>query len=150
MKTAIVCIGDELLNGFTIDGNSSWIAKKILPYNLDVDLIVNLKDSVRDIKEKIDYLIKSNYSYVFFTGGLGPTHDDVTKTAFLEYFESGLSLYKPHYEKINNYFKNKKLKINSNHLKSQSEILSNSKPLNNSLGTALGVVVEFKRTQILV
>ena len=150
MKTAIVCIGDELLNGFTIDENSSWIAKKILPYNLDVDLIVNLKDSIKDIKEKIDYLIKSNYSYVFFTGGLGPTHDDVTKIAFLEYFESKLSLYKPHYKKINNYFKNKKLKINSSHLKSQSEILSNSRPLNNSLGTALGMVVEFKSTQIFI
>jgi len=150
MKTAIVCIGDELLNGFTIDGNSSWIAKKILPYNLDVNLIINLKDSVEDIKEKIDHLIKSDYSYIFFTGGLGPTHDDVTKTAFLEYFKSDLFLYKPHYEKINNYFKNKKLKINLSHLKSQSEILSNSKPLNNSSGTALGMALKFKNIQIFI
>ena len=60
MNVAIMSIGDELMNGFTIDTNSSWIAKKILEYqSLDVVSKITVKDDPVDIKNNLDDLIKS-------------------------------------------------------------------------------------------
>ena len=52
MNVAIVSIGDELMNGSTVDTNSSWIARKILKYKLlDVVSKVTVKDDINDIKD---------------------------------------------------------------------------------------------------
>ena len=84
MKVAIISIGDELMNGFTVDTNSSWIAKKILKYkSLDVVAKVTVKDDEYDIISNLDIFVKKNIDYIFITGGLGPTHDDITKKSFV-------------------------------------------------------------------
>ena len=52
MNVAIVSVGDELMNGFTVDTNSSWISRKILKYQLlDVVSKVTVKDDINDIKQ---------------------------------------------------------------------------------------------------
>ena len=82
MKVAIVSIGDELMNGFTVNSNASWIAKKINSFSrLDIAEILTLYDDVDEIENKVKKLLNNNYAFIFVTGGLGPTHDDVTKKA---------------------------------------------------------------------
>ena len=150
MNVAIISVGDELMNGFTVDTNSSWIARKILKYkSLDVVSKVTAKDDINDIKNNLDYLIGSNIDYIFITGGIGPTHDDITKKALADYFNISLLVNSPYYLRLKEYFKNKNIKITSN-LKSQAQILKNSVPIPNRYGTALGMKIKYKKSIIFV
>ncbi len=150
MNVAIVSVGDELMNGFTVDTNSSWIARKILQYkSLDVVSKVTVKDDINDIKDSLDYLIQDNVDYIFITGGIGPTHDDITKKALADYFNASLVINSSYYLRLKEYFENKNIKTTSN-LKSQAQILKNSVPIPNRYGTALGMKIEYKRSIIFV
>ena len=150
MNVAIISIGDELMNGFTVDTNSSWISRKILKYDLlDVVSKVTVKDDINDIKENLDYLIKNNIDYIFITGGIGPTHDDITKKALADYFNTSLVINSSYYLRLKEYFKNKNIKTTSS-LKSQAQILDNSIPIPNRYGTALGMKIEYNKSIIFV
>ena len=59
MNAVIVSIGDELMNGFTIDTNSSWIANKLQMYKtLRIVSKITILDNISDIKSNVDILIK--------------------------------------------------------------------------------------------
>ena len=147
MNVAIVSIGDELMNGFTIDSNSSWIAKNLLQYEpFEIVSKITASDNIIDIKASIDSLVKKKINYIFVTGGLGPTHDDITKKALSEYFDTNIVLNESYYKRLKAFFKNKE----SFHLKSQAEILENSSPIPNRFGTALGMFVKYRKSNIFV
>ena len=149
VKTAIVSIGDELMNGFTIDSNSSWIARNILIYDrIEICSKVTVGDNSDSIKKIIDDLLNDRYKYIFITGGLGPTHDDITKYTLCDYFNCDLQLNKDYYNELLELYNNKNNNID--HLKDQATILDISKPIKNSFGTALGMVVEFKHSNIFI
>lgn len=74
----VVCIGDELLRGETEDLNSRWIARRLAGIGLYLDRICVLGDS----PGKIGGELREGLN--FLTGGLGPTHDDVTRSAVAE------------------------------------------------------------------
>ena len=150
INIGIISIGDELMNGLTIDSNSSWIARKISNYkSLVVSYKTTCKDESEHIKNKLDYLLKNNFKYIFVTGGLGPTHDDITKHTLCDYFDCKLILDKDYYNKLKKYFKGKNIP-NKKHLKSQAEILDISKPIINKYGTALGMIIELNNTIIFI
>jgi len=150
MNVAIVSIGDELMNGFTVDTNSSWIAMKVLEYkSLDVVSKITVKDDADDIKNNLDYLFEKNVDYIFITGGIGPTHDDITKKTLANYFDTNLVVNAQYYSRLKSFFKNKNIKITSS-LKSQAQILKNSIPIPNRYGTALGMKIEYKKATIFV
>ena len=91
MKNAgILTIGNEILQGYTLDLNSHHISKELTVRNIDVTIQLTVPDIISKIKEKINKFIIKDYHYIFITGGLGPTHDDVTKQALLELFGSKL------------------------------------------------------------
>ena len=150
MKVGIISIGDELMNGFTLDTNSSWISRKVLEYeSLDVVSKVIVKDDETDIKYALGSLIDNNIDYIFITGGLGPTHDDITKKTLSDFFKSKLVLNEPYYNKLIEYFKGKNHKI-VDHLETQALMLENSTIVSNRYGTALGMKIEYKKSQIFV
>ena len=72
----IISVGNEILSGDVIDTNSTWLAKRLSTQGVDVEKIM----VVGDVVEAISEVIKScNSDFVFVMGGLGPTHDDVTR-----------------------------------------------------------------------
>jgi nicotinamide-nucleotide amidase len=149
-KVAIIVIGDELMSGFTVNMNSSWIAKKISSYK-DLEIIYNVivsDDSVK-IKVELDYLLERDFKYIFITGGLGPTHDDITKKSLSEYFSSKLIVNKQHLKKLQKKFSDKNIS-NNPHIINQSEILELSKPLINNNGTALGMSINIHETTLFI
>ena len=147
MNVAIVSIGDELMNGFTVDTNSSWMAKNLQQYeSIKIISKITVSDNTIDIKASIDSLIKKKINYIFVTGGLGPTHDDITKKALSEYFGTNIVLNESYYKRLKIFFKNKE----NFHLKSQAEILENSSPIPNRYGTALGMLIKYKESNIFV
>jgi len=77
-KTAgIVVIGNEILSGKTRDDNSLYLARELRGLGVDVRKISVIPDEVTIIADEIRQF-SSNFDYVFTTGGVGPTHDDVT------------------------------------------------------------------------
>jgi nicotinamide-nucleotide amidase len=149
-KVAIIAIGDELMSGLTINTNSSWIAKKISTYK-ELSIIYNVivNDDSDKIKAELDYLLVRDYKYIFITGGLGPTHDDITRTTLSEYFSSKLIVNKEHLKKLQKNYSHKKISSNI-HFINQSEILELSQPIINNNGTALGMSINMRETTLFI
>ena len=82
MNACILTIGDELLQGFTIDTNSSWLGSALLPYDIIIQKKITVGDDINSIIQESKNILSDNYDFLFVTGGLGPTHDDITKEAF--------------------------------------------------------------------
>ncbi|UYV76693.1 FLAD1 [Cordylochernes scorpioides] len=76
-SAAIVIIGDEILKGQTYDTNSHFLCKNLYQLGVKVSRIVVIPDQVDSIAEEVAYCSK-NFEFVLTSGGIGPTHDDVT------------------------------------------------------------------------
>ena len=84
MNACVLTIGDELLQGFTIDTNSSWLGMALLPYGINISKIITVGDDINSIIQESQKILADNFDFFFITGGLGPTHDDITKAAFCQ------------------------------------------------------------------
>ncbi len=85
MTAAIIIIGDEILLGQVKDTNSSQMAKALLNVGVRVKKILTVSDNKSAIISALEETT-GVYEHIFITGGLGPTKDDITKYATLEYF----------------------------------------------------------------
>ncbi|MEM9224992.1 MAG: molybdopterin-binding protein [Pseudomonadota bacterium] len=84
--TAAIClIGDELLSGRTRDINAQAIARFLAPYGIPVREVRIVPDEQDRIVAAVNAL-RAAYTYVFTTGGIGPTHDDITADAIAAAF----------------------------------------------------------------
>jgi nicotinamide-nucleotide amidase len=88
MRAHILTIGDELLIGQVINTNSSWIAEQLNLSGIHVAHMSTVSDTREDILSALEQSLK--FDFVFITGGLGPTKDDITKQMFSEFFERKL------------------------------------------------------------
>jgi molybdenum cofactor synthesis domain-containing protein len=77
MEVAVVTVGDELLAGDTVNTNAAWLCERLDRRNVDVRRVTVVPDDVGEIARVID-AYHAEYDAVLVTGGLGPTHDDVT------------------------------------------------------------------------
>lgn len=88
--TAAIClIGDELLSGRTRDINTQTIARFLVPYGIPVCEVRIVPDQEDRIVAAVNAL-RVAYTYVFTTGGIGPTHDDITADAIAAAFGVGI------------------------------------------------------------
>ena len=150
VKVGIISIGDELLNGLTVDSNSSWIARNISKYeSLVISSKITVGDESENIKKRLNYLLNRNHEYIFITGGLGPTHDDITKRVLCEYFNCKLKLDINYHNKLKEAFIKRKIE-NSKHIVEQAQIIDISKPIKNNYGTALGMMISIDNSNIFV
>lgn len=79
-SAAILVIGDEILSGRTQDTNVAYIARFLGTLGIDVCEVRVVRDLQAEIVTALNDL-RSRYTYVFTTGGIGPTHDDITTDA---------------------------------------------------------------------
>ena len=99
----IIVIGDEILSGRTQDTNSNFIAKNLLNEGIKLEEIIVIKDDKKTIIDKvINY--SGKYSYVFTTGGIGPTHDDITSESISEAFNLEYVLNQDAFKILDNYY----------------------------------------------
>lgn len=91
LKTAgIIIIGNEILSGKVRDANSFYLASELRTLGVDVRRISVIPDEIELIgREAVEF--SDRYDYVFTSGGVGPTHDDVTMAGIADGFEVKLA-----------------------------------------------------------
>jgi molybdenum cofactor synthesis domain-containing protein len=77
ITAAILVIGDEILSGRTKDKNIGYIADMLSAIGIDLNEVRVVSDDEADVIDALNTL-RTRYTYVFTTGGIGPTHDDIT------------------------------------------------------------------------
>ena len=82
---AVLLIGDEILSGRTKDKNLGFLADYLTALGIDLKEARVVSDIEEDIVAAVNAL-RSRYTYVFTTGGIGPTHDDITADAMAKAF----------------------------------------------------------------
>jgi molybdenum cofactor synthesis domain-containing protein len=90
VTAAVMIIGDEILSGRTQDTNLNHIAKYLAAHGVDLAEARVVGDIKEEIVTALNHL-RARYDYVLTTGGIGPTHDDITADCVAEAF--GVALY---------------------------------------------------------
>jgi nicotinamide-nucleotide amidase len=137
MTASIITIGDEILVGQTVDTNSAFIARQLHAIGIKIREIISISDTEKHIKEAVDKAIQLD-QFIFVTGGLGPTNDDITKKVLTNYFDDELVMYPEILSRIESFFAQFKkpfLEVN----KLQALLPKNARIIENHEGTASGM-----------
>ena len=92
-SSGIIVIGNEILSGKTLETNSNFICKELFKIGIECQEIKTIKDEKSKIIETVRYF-SNKFNYVFTSGGIGPTHDDITSESIAEAFNQKLILNK--------------------------------------------------------
>ena len=103
VNVAILIIGNEILSGRTQDTNTSTLATWLNSIGVKVNEVRIIPDQEDIIVETLNLLRKSN-NYVFTTGGIGPTHDDITAQSVAKAFGLKYELHKEGYKILESYY----------------------------------------------
>ena len=103
--SAILIIGNEILSGRTVDKNTSFIAKWLGDLGISVEEVKIIPDKEDIIITSLNELRKK-YQYVFTTGGIGPTHDDITSESVAKAFGKKYEYNKEAYAILEKYYAN--------------------------------------------
>ena len=147
MKAAIIAIGTELLIGQTINTNSAWIGEKLTTLGITITQSIAIPDDKSVIIDSINRLSKT-VDYLFVTGGLGPTKDDITKDALAEILGVEMMFDQATYDKIVAYFTSRNLQISELH-RAQCYFPIGTELLENKMGTAPGMIMEYQQCKIV-
>ncbi|KAH7328338.1 MoaB/Mog domain-containing protein [Stachybotrys elegans] len=96
---ACLIIGDEVLGGKTVDTNSAYMAKWCFSLGIDLKRIEVIQDDESEIVEAARRM-SSRYDFVVTSGGIGPTHDDITYQSIAKAFGLPLKLHDEAYDKM--------------------------------------------------
>lgn len=102
---AIVIIGNEILSGRTVDKNTSFIANWLNEKGISVEEVRVIPDKEQVIVDTVDELRKK-FAYVLTTGGIGPTHDDITSESISKVFNQKYQYHPVAYKMLEEYYKN--------------------------------------------
>ncbi len=89
MKAHLLTIGDELLIGQTTNTNAAWLGERLSRLGVEVERTVTVGDDPDRMWEELDRSAQ-RATLLLLTGGLGPTHDDVTREVVADYFDAPL------------------------------------------------------------
>ena len=104
VNAAILIIGNEILSGRTQDTNTSTIANWLNSLGVKVNEVRVIPDDEQKIIDTLNILRKEN-NYVFTTGGIGPTHDDITAASVSKAFGLKYEVHKEAFKILEAYYK---------------------------------------------
>jgi len=104
VNAAILIIGNEILSGRTQDTNTATLALWLNSIGVKVLEVRVIPDIEQTIVETVNILRKKN-KYVFTTGGIGPTHDDITAESISKAFNVSYEIHKEAYKILEAYYK---------------------------------------------
>jgi nicotinamide-nucleotide amidase len=143
MKAHIITIGDEILIGQTINTNAAFIGEKLTNLQIQITASSVVPDNEKIILKEFERAFHSN-DLVLVTGGLGPTHDDVTRKCVVEFFKTELVENDEVLDDIKRFFEARG-RILTNTNRGQALVPKVATPIRNSRGTAPGYWIEEKK-----
>ncbi|MEI8085738.1 MAG: CinA family nicotinamide mononucleotide deamidase-related protein [Paludibacter sp.] len=134
VNVEIITIGDEILIGQIFDTNSAWMAKELNRAGFELAQITSVHDDEQHIIDTLELaLIRADI--VLFTGGIGPTKDDITKQTLCKYFGTKLIFNESVYQNIERLFVHRPNAMNELN-KLQAMVPENCSVIQNEVGTA--------------
>ncbi|MGB9682506.1 MAG: CinA family nicotinamide mononucleotide deamidase-related protein [bacterium] len=147
MKAYILGVGNELTNGTITNTNGSYIAKRLVDLGIDVAGIVDTKDSIDLMVSVLRYAFPIS-DIIVITGGLGPTHDDLTREAIAVFTGLPLVFSEEAFKGAQDYFIVRKRPMGPGTPK-EAFVPRGAVPLNNNVGVACGFWLEWKGKYII-
>ena len=148
MHCQIISIGNELLIGDTVNTNASWLGEALTEAGVDVDYVHTIRDDLKRLKQVLENAIAES-DLVVTTGGLGPTHDDITKKAVAELFECELVVDESVLKFIKKVFKKRNIPFSKSNYH-QAEVPDCCEVLFNTQGTAPGMWFDRSQAKLVV
>ena len=137
LNLSILTIGDEICIGQIINTNAAWIAKKCSQIGYKVICHSSVRDDMDLMLSELDRLTKMS-DIIIVTGGLGPTHDDITKPTLAKFFNDIIEHNEEAMEYVNRFFEVREREVSERN-RMQAEIPIKAIPLENKNGTAPGM-----------
>ncbi len=146
MQAVLIAVGDELVDGTTVDTNTAFIARALKARGIDLVGHLTVPDD-RSAVAKAIAQAASNADIAVVTGGLGPTHDDLTRQALADALGVELKLHPPLLEALKEFFASRgKTMSPANEI--QAYLPEGAEPLPNPIGTAPGIACKLGRCRI--
>jgi len=146
MKTAIITVGKEVLTGKTVNTNLTSIARRLNQIGIDVNRSFVIDDKREEYYNILDFI---DEDLIIFTGGLGPTIDDISRETVIGYFKVETYMNQTILKKIKSYFDHIEIEMKDTNNK-QALFPKTSIILENELGTAPGVIFEANKKTIVL
>jgi len=150
----IICIGNELLIGKTLNTNGRWLAKKIISLGLSVSRITVVGDDSKEIAKVLQEAVNRDPQFIITTGGLGPTFDDKTSEGIAEAFDSklevnkkALKMIKEKYVEYAEQMNHEKFELTPARVK-MAIFPEGAKPLPNPVGTAPAIIIRNRNVTV--
>ncbi len=137
MNVAIVAVGDELLSGDTVNTNAAWLGKRLTERGADVERVTVVPDRIADIARVVNEYA-AEHDAVIVTGGIGPTHDDITMDGVAAAVGRSLETN----ETVLEWLTDERDYIRSDLTDGTADLPAGARPLHNMTGVAPGCVVE--------
>jgi nicotinamide-nucleotide amidase len=140
MKAHLLTIGDELLIGQTTNTNAAWLGDRLSRLGVEVERTVTVGDDRGRMREELDRSVQRAH-LVLLTGGLGPTHDDLTREVVAEYFDAPLQTNDEILTRIRHYYERRGRQMPSAGPK-LAQVPEGFEVLENPVGAAVGLWTE--------
>jgi nicotinamide-nucleotide amidase len=138
MRCSVVAVGTELLLGQIVDTNSSWIGEQLAANGIDSLLQVKVGDNHQRIVDVVRSALREADA-VIMCGGLGPTHDDLTREAIAEVMGVELVMHDDIAQVIRNIFESRGRRMSDNNLQ-QAMVPVGATVIHQTRGTAPGLI----------
>ncbi len=135
VKIEIITIGDEILIGQIVDTNSAWMATELNKSGFELAQITSVHDDANHIIESLDFALR-RADVVLFTGGIGPTKDDITKQTLCKYFDTKLVFDESVIHNIEKLFSTRPNFVMNELTRLQAMVPENCTVIQNLVGTA--------------
>lgn len=140
VTAALIVIGDEILSGKTQDANTQALAKALNTVGVQLREVRTIPDDKATIVNAINHF-RSAVDYVFTTGGIGPTHDDITAESLAEAFDRKLVIDPDAYDELEAYYLSKGEAFTPARQKMVT-MPEGAKPIRNDVTIAPGIHIE--------
>jgi len=139
VKAEIIAVGTELLLGQISNTNAQYLSKRLAELGIDVYFHTVVGDNSNRLKQVI-LNAQERSDIILFTGGLGPTKDDLTKETIASVLGKTLVEHQPSMENIERFFKQRGMEMTANNRK-QAHVVEGSTVLPNDHGMAPGMAI---------
>src|SRR3989304_2132961 len=151
----IICVGNELLIGKTLNTNAQWLSKRATAVGIAVKRVTVVADEVEEIASAVREALQRKPRFIITTGGLGPTFDDKTLEGTakalnrkLEINPKALQMVREKYEAYATERKTPKVELTQPRIK-MATIPERTEPIHNPVGTAPAVRADLNGTTLI-